>query len=528
MKQLTAAECYLIRAMSSNEEPLSRAGCDQQHEELFGRARKTAAVGLWVWDKLADTVSLDERAVEILQNEGPIAQPAATAGRLIHQEDSERVRRTFRRMAEDLRPFSDLEFRLAHSTYPTWLSANGEPVLNETGELVAVAGSLLDITRRHGLQEQLLVAQKMEAMGQLTAGISHNFNNILSAILPNLNLAARSTDEKGASYLRSAQLAAERASELISELMLVAGRRETETRRPVDLVETVKRVVRICQTTFGNWIQLSLSVRGQIPAVLANEGQLEQILLNLLLNARDAFEDAATACPNVEISVQGSDASDSERNVFLRIQDNGPGMNDETRQRVFEPFFTTKGGGTGLGLATAYAIANEHGGRISCSSTPGEGTSFDLALPAARGSAVHRTTVIRNSEQGGTESIAVVDDDPLVRKVAAETLREAGYNVIEFANGPSCIEHLRDGGGDCDLLILDIAMPEMTGDVVIGHVRELRPDQRILVFTGVAGQRLWELDDVEILRKPAGVAELLSSVRRVLDAPRLRAVPKPA
>lgn len=355
----------------------------QIRELQMRTAVETTGMGLWSLDLKAKTIALDVRARELhgisdRKDENLTIDEFVDLMSLEYRSNAH-GRFTEESLAANESTIEELEYQLSGDG-TRWISCRGSVIRNADSVVQCAVGAFFDISDRKLLQEQLLQAQKMEAIGQLTAGIAHNFNNILSAILPNLDLARKHVDSAGSKFVRNAHLAAERASNLINELMVVAGRKEGETRRRLDLYEVVERVVRICQTTFGSWVKLVLEERARA-SVVANESQIEQVLLNLLLNARDVFESGTTSSPRIHITLDIVREEDQSF-ALIRVTDNGPGMKESVLCRVFEPFFTTKGKGTGLGLATASAIVREHGGKLQCESSPGE-TFFDVFIPLA-------------------------------------------------------------------------------------------------------------------------------------------------
>ncbi|MCP4443928.1 MAG: response regulator [Myxococcales bacterium] len=477
-----------------------------------GIAVRASGMGIWRLSLATGLFSLNERSCEIheLDMGAEITLQLEEYLALIHPDDRWKVESIFR--DDSPKSFRELEFRLADPVEgPRWVRLSGDVERDGDGSAVEVVGSCFDTSERMMVHRQLLQAQKMEAVGQLTAGIAHNFNNILSAILPSLHLATPHVKPEGAKLVRNAQLAAERATGLVAELMVVAGRKTGHTRKALELTQIVDRVVRICRTTFGGWIQLNVDCDFELPPLLANESQLEQVLLNLLLNARDAFEESSISYPRVDMELEVEDEE-----VVLRVLDNGPGMDAATLQRVFEPFFTTKGSGTGLGLATAYAIVGEHGGSIECWSKPSKGTEFVLRFPVHAGAVESLPDLVEPVFVGGNERILVVDDDPLVRRVTSAALRDAGYEVLEAKGGDEAITTQR-ADELIDLIVLDMAMPEITGDLVLKAMRTKDSAVKVLVFTGLSDARVERLRDVAILQKPAGVNELLQAVRGAID-----------
>ena len=259
--------------------------------------------------------------------------------------------------------------------------------LKQDGRIVAVMGIGADVTQRRQLEEQRRQAHKLEAIGRITAGIAHNFNNMLTVILTNLRLVRPQTLAALEPRLRDAEHAAQRAADMVRELMAFArDRRATLRLEPTDLVEVATRTIAMCRSNFDD-IDLQLEVEGDIAPASADAGRIEQALLNVLLNARDALEGQRNPAPRVfvlldSVALSADNDSAPGRAARIRVQDNGPGLTEPLRGRVFEPFFTTKkDGGTGLGLATAYGTMADHGGTITCDSQPGAGATFTLQFP---------------------------------------------------------------------------------------------------------------------------------------------------
>jgi two-component system cell cycle sensor histidine kinase/response regulator CckA len=288
----------------------------------------------------------------------------------------------------------DLEVRvvLPHGT-TRWLLASGRRAIRENTGAVALIGSLFDVTERRRLEEQLRQAQKMEAIGELTAGIAHNFNNLLTAIISGIQLAIAKPGPLQGEWLRDAEYGARRAAELVQELMLFARHGKSAPRSPVDVRELLSRTVSMCRATFDGGLAIELVDSPTASTVDGQGSQLEQVFLNICFNARDALDvlDASATKDRrlrIELDAVLDEAAASDLGwLRIRFSDNGAGMSDDVRARIFEPFFTTKetGRGTGLGLASAYAIVSDHGGKLLCESTLGVGTTFTVLLPASGG-----------------------------------------------------------------------------------------------------------------------------------------------
>ncbi len=375
--------------LSDSEEVGPEFSCEILPQDQLKIAVEMTGMGLWRYDVDRKVFCLDQQTCKIhgVQVATHSKWELDSYLKQIHVDDQERFLRALQ--ADSTGGFENAEYRWKRADGSMiWLSASGGGLRREKNTRV-IAGGVFDVSARKSLDEQLMTAQKMETVGHLTAGIAHNFNNILTAILPNLHLASRFVEPAGEKFIRNARMAAERASELVSELMVVAGHRDGETKVALDLYSVAERIVRICRTTFGGWIHLAFDMEEDIPFVLGNEGQLEQVLLNLLINARDSLTDNESSCPRIAVELESGVDALGAPCVSLRVEDNGEGMTPETMERIYEPFFTKKEAGTGLGLATVLAIVTEHGGSIAVESKRKRGTAFEIKLP------VHTKTLPR-------------------------------------------------------------------------------------------------------------------------------------
>lgn len=372
-------------------------------------------------------------------------------------------------------------------------------------------------------------AQRLEALGQLSAGVAHNFNNVLTAILPNLELALKEVRPSTAELLQNARDAALHAAGLVRQLMRFARPRE-ECPSPLDVNSLVRTTVQLCRATFDRSIQLEVVPAREPQPVALERNQFEQTLLNLLLNARDAVSEASVGDPrvcvqvstvpaeNVALSANGLEAS--QPHVLVSVVDNGTGMSEETRQRIFEPFFSTKEGGrgSGLGLSTARSIVDELSGAITCRSAPGAGSRFDVFLPLSKQPSAEQPED-STAPQGRREKILLVDDEKPVRTAVARLLERRGYRVQVAADGPSALAHFAGGRAShrFDLILLDLSMPGMPGRQVLGELRRLAPKTPIAYLTGYP-QESGNAD--AWIEKPVVGDQLMHVVRSVLDAAR--------
>lgn len=391
---------------------------------------------------------------------------------------------------------------------------------------------LEDLRALAAKERQLQQAQKMEAVGQLTAGIAHNFNNLLQAMMGELDLATLETDRDEANELIEGALsAAQRASHLVHQLLVYARQSQPGALASTDPLQILRDVEAICRRTFDRRLELAIDLRIDSDVrVIGDPMQLEQVLLNLCINARDALEEARPAQPRIGIVFEAARLSSNETpdgispGNFLRMEvsDNGAGMDEATRLRIFDPFFTTKAvdRGTGLGLSTALAIMQDHGGWLRCDSEPGQGTQFTVFLPMTIVEAQQPMAPVETAELiGGDETLLIIDDEEMVRSTAARMLRRRGYTVLEAEDGESGIQTYRDRRDEIRLILLDHSMPRMSGREVLTALRAEQVPARIVIITGVPAG----LDDFEgaddLMEKPFSLQSLVGKVREILDRP---------
>lgn len=389
-------------------------------------------------------------------------------------------------------------------------------------------GLLLDITEYRVLQEQVREAQRLESVGKLAGGVAHDFNNILCVIISFSALAMRrASDPANVRELAQIRRAAERAASLTKQL-LAYSRRQVLEARVLDLGACVVDLSDMLRHTVGEDIALSTDLSRTVVPVRVDRGQLEQVLLNLVVNARDAMPSGgalyiSTRNRLIEARKAAPLGLVSGTYAEIAVTDTGTGMSDEVREHLFEPFFTTKeaGKGTGLGLATSYGIVRQSGGFIEVESEPGRGTTFRVLLPGvAEAPAVDVPAGEPGWGEVGHETVLVVEDEPDVREVAVRILSEQGYRVYEAANGSDALEIVAVRAAEIQLLFTDVVMPGIQGPELAKRTREIRPDIRVLYMTGYSGEALPlapASGHAHLLRKPFAPEQLLQMVRRTLD-----------
>ena len=384
---------------------------------------------------------------------------------------------------------------------------------------------------RQRLQAQLLQVQKMESIGRLAGGIAHDFNNILTAILSyaELTLMKLSENDPLRGHLISIQEASEKAAALTHQL-LAFSRRQVLEMKAVDLNAVVTGIAKMLRRMIGEDVSLELKTGATVSTVRADESQLEQVLMNLAVNARDAMpsggrlliETADVGPDDVSLQVPGMEAPGAH--VMLSVTDSGAGMSTEVRERIFEPFFTTKelGRGTGLGLATVYGIVKQHGGNIIVASEPGKGTMFRIFLPVTAEPGPQQEAEPSGPLPEGVETILVVEDDELVRNLIQEVLAPLGYRVLTTATGDEAVKASDSFPGSVDLLLTDVVMPGMNGRQLAEVMRTKRPGIKVLFMTGYTQDALSTQGILEpgvaLIHKPLRAGTLTRQIRQVLDS----------
>jgi two-component system, cell cycle sensor histidine kinase and response regulator CckA len=405
-----------------------------------------------------------------------------------------------------------------------------EPLRDVTGAVVGTAGFAIDQTELMQSQERLRQGQKMEAVGQLAGGIAHDMNNLLMVILSYAEFLRGHTelDEDGQRQAEEIHRAAESARSLIRQL-LAFSRRQVLQPKVLDLNEVVAEHDELLRRLIGSHIEFVTKLDPELAAVEADPGQLTQVLMNLVINGRDAMQNGGRL--EIETRNVTLDRPYAERAVvmppgdyvLLAVTDTGHGMDDETRARVFEPFFTTKdpSSGSGLGLATVYGIVKQSGGYILAYSEPGIGTTFKVYLPRTP-EAPRDGTRPTHADAAATRSgrVLVVEDEPVVRGVLVAMLEDAGYEVATAANGEEALS-LVDDGLEADLVITDVVMPKLGGVDFAAELQQRRPELKVIYVSGYTSDaiaRRGVLAEAAFLQKPFSLADLQAKLGEVLGA----------
>ncbi|MBI5249387.1 MAG: PAS domain S-box protein [Desulfomonile tiedjei] len=412
-----------------------------------------------------------------------------------------------------------------------WLDVYSFPlVVESTGELQGVIEYIRDVTEQKRLEEQLGQAAKMEAIGTLAGGLAHDFNNLLQIVLGYADLLLLGKDRVGQDYHRVAAIraAAKRGSNLVQRILTFSRRVETNL-RPVNLNSELKQIEDLLQSTIPKMIEIELRLTDNLRSANADPTQIEQILLNLAVNAKHAMPEGGKLIletRNVTLDEKYCSTCLETRPgdyVMLVVSDTGHGMDKNILDRIFEPFFTTKnqGEGTGLGLSMVFGIVKGHGGHITCYSEPGMGTSFHIYFPAIETQAQFDPETTMTMPAFGNEILLLVDDEESIRNLGRELLCEVGYEVITAATAREALEIYREHKDQISLIILDLVMPDMGGRQCLQELLAINPKAKVIVASGYSSEgparEVLESGAKEFLSKPYNFKEILRAVRSALD-----------
>jgi PAS domain S-box-containing protein len=416
---------------------------------------------------------------------------------------------------------------------PLMVRLNGRGVPDEAGDLQVLEIIVEDVTERRALERQLHQAQKFEAIGQLAGGIAHDFNNVIGAIVGWAELGGEQApvDGRMAEYFKKIRAQAMRAAGLTRQLLAFARRQILEPQN-LQINRTVSDVLSLLEKVIGRDVEIEISLAPELACVRADPSQVEQILMNLCLNARDAMPGGG------HLSIQTRNGKLDENYcqaipglvpgeyIELVVSDDGTGMDAATREHIFEPFFTTKdpGKGTGLGLATVFGIVRQHDGHVAVESELGHGTTFRILLPAAKNAvSSHQSGTIPEDQalRGGAETVLIADDHEGVREMARAALEGCGYHVLLATDGESAVQIFQRHSQEIALVVLDIVMPRLGGREAAARMRVLRSDLPVIFTTGYSTDNDGLSQVVEsggiVLQKPFDPKKLALRVRQLLD-----------
>jgi two-component system, cell cycle sensor histidine kinase and response regulator CckA len=513
------------------------------------RVRESEALLRTITDAIPDPVVLKQRDSRwLFCNPATLQVVGKTMDEVIGQTDAEiyddpavgaALMETDRRIMQSGEAEVVEERIVGPQGYRIFLSTKA-PYRDADGRVAGLIANARDITDRKRAEQELLAAeerfqqaQKLESVGRLAGGVAHDFNNLLTVILSCSDAlqddlrAGRPAALEDAEQIRTA---GGRARELTGQLLAFA-RRQVTAPVPLDLNDAVRNSERLLRRVLGEDVQLSVELEPRLWTVVCDPGQVEQVILNLAVNARDAMPRGGTLALRTGnlLADETHTARDGEARAGewaqLTVQDSGAGMGPEVLAHLFEPFFTTKpkGSGTGLGLATVYGIVSQADGHLHVRSAVGQGTTVEVCLPRRLEAAQRPRSAVAAPARGGTETVLAVEDDPLVREITARALRSGGYRVLVAGSGAEALETADRLQGRLHLLVTDVVMPGLDGRALADELRRRNPGVRVLYVSGYTQDVISHhgvLDSgVELLPKPFTSGALLAKVRAVLDAP---------
>lgn len=473
----------------------------RESQQRLDLATSAAKLGIWDWDVRSNQLTWDDQMFRLYG----VAEKPASCGiefwkRTLDAEDRSRAWEALQAALGGEQQF-DLEFRIRHPHGAVRHIHGKGFVLRDGDENPArMLGINYDITERKHLEDQLRQAQKMEAVGRLAGGVAHDFNNILAAMMLHLGLLIENPklDPEIEAAVGELLKGAERASGLTRQLLMFS-RRSVLEKKALDLNDLVTNLLKMLKRLIGEDIDLQFSPNVDLPLVEADPGMMEQMLLNLCVNARDAMPKGGKLSIGLQYIEVNQSTSESHPNarpgsfVCITVTDTGCGMDDATLERIFEPFFTTKaqGKGTGLGLATVHGIVGQHKGWVEVKSKVGQGTTFLVFLPASARKEVDLGVPSQSVAVQGDGTILLVEDETSLRMVTARALRRLGYEVIEAADGKEALRLWDEHRGKVDLLLSDMVMPEaLTGLDVAERLRESKSNLKIIIASGYSAEKL--------------------------------------
>lgn len=527
-EELAHTICRLESVLSErrrSEEALRKS------EERYSLAVEGANDGIWDWNFESDEIYLSPRWKNILGYlDEELQNNIREWKKRIHPEDRAKALDALIECLERRSPVSQLEHRLLHKdgSY-RWILARGACIHNVDGKPYRMAGSITDITDRRSLEQQILQAQKMESIGLLAGGVAHDFNNLLTVINGYAELVHESLEDPDLKLALSYILDAGNRAKDLTQKLLAFSRQQVMTFRAVSLTQLVTDLIPFIERLIGEDIEIEHRVPTSRLTIIGDPGQLEQVLMNVVVNARDAMPGGGLLTIEARSKTVDSPLAKSlglekpGEYAVISVTDEGGGISPEHVEKIFDPFFTTKetGKGTGLGLAISYGIVSQHNGTIAVESFPGVGTTFSIYLPLS-GSRVRKRRPLQDNGDGrqGRESILLVEDDDMVRMYVKSILEQAGYSVQTATGAKEGLALLSEH--PVSLLITDLIMPKMNGKQLLDVVRAGNPEMKAIFISGYSAdilstKEVEDEDDIVFIQKPVGKKELLQKVRSVLD-----------
>jgi PAS domain S-box-containing protein len=500
----------------------------QTSERWLRECQRISHIGSYVLDIRSGSWTTSETLDEILGIGQDYPHTLEGWGALMHPDDRQDLLDQLLHVVLKTGEDCGREYRIVRPNdgKVRWMLCQGEVTLDAKGSPLTVAGTILDLTERRNMEAQLLQARKMESVGRLAGGVAHDFNNLLTVIngYGDLILHHLPVDAVAYQQVKEIRTAGERAADLTRQL-LAFSRKQVLQPKILSLNEAVRDSDKMLRRLLGEDIELVYSLEPALRPVAADPGQLNQVILNLALNARDAMPDGGKLI--IETANCVFPEPDTPRKTMagecacLRVRDTGHGMDSDTLEHAFEPFFTTKGmgKGTGLGLATVYGIVEQSGGHISVQSEQGCGATFTMYLPAIRG--VQEPATPKEEIAKGNETVLVVEDEDGVRHLIVKILQGHGYEVLQAGGGDEAIRIFKERSGRIDLLITDVVMPQMKGPELAVHLKGLNDGMKVLFISGYTDPKITDAAELSsgsfYLQKPFQQDALARAVRDALS-----------
>jgi PAS domain S-box-containing protein len=506
----------------------------RETERKYRKIYENAVEGIFQTTPEGSIVSANPAFARILGYDSPAEMASSVSDMGKQVFTSERRRQEYANLMKAHGAVRDFEAQVqCRDGSVEWVTINSKRTEGGAGSPFYYEGTIESIAERKKLEAQLRHAQKMESIGTLAGGVAHDFNNVLTTIMGYCSLMLMKAGENHPflGYINQIMEAANRASSLTQSLLAFSRKQAMET-KAIEVNEAIKGVEKLLRRIIGEDIELRTQLANERLVVIAGEGQIGQLLMNLATNARDAMPDGGTLTiktERVHLSselVKTQEAPDGGKEgtyLALEVADTGSGMDERTKDQVFDPFFTTKevGKGTGLGLSIVYGIVNQNKGYVDIASVPGKGTTFTVYLPLAQATEGAESLIERTELRGGTETILVAEDNAQVREIVVATLSDFGYTVIEAFDGEDAVEKFNENKADVDLLLLDVIMPRKNGKEAYVEIKRGRPDVRAIFMSGYTGDILSRKgisrEGIPMISKPIVVERLLREIREVLD-----------
>ena len=502
----------------------------KESENKLKEAQRIAKIGNWDWDIVKNELHWSDEIYNIFGlNKEEISLTYETFINLIYPADREFVKNSVYDALYNKKPYS-IDYRIVLTDGKEKIvHGEGMVILNGNDEPVRMLGTIQDVTEKKKLEDQLKHSQKMEAVGILAGGIAHDFNNILSAIMnySNLLIMKRKEDEMTKKFAEQILEASRRGAGLTRGI-LAFSRKQPMNMQVVDLNEIIRMVEKMLKRMIGEDIELTIRLKDKPLIVNVDEVQIDQVMMNLSTNARDAMPKGGSIIVSTDIFeldegyIRSHGYGAAGDFAMISFRDTGIGMDEETRMRIFEPFFTTKefGRGTGLGLSISFGIIKQHNGFINVYSEPNKGTEFKIYLPITS----EKPRVIESVEVtlslNGTETVLLAEDEREVRETTKAILEEHGYKVIEAVDGEDAVQKFIENKDGIKLIISDMIMPKKSGKEAYDEIRKISPDIKVVFMSGYTADLLTEKDihkGLDLILKPVASKELLKKVRGVID-----------